>query len=84
MQDETMYFEFVISVDGLRMDPKKVKAILKWPTPENVSEVRSFHGFSSFYRKFIRNFSSVCNAMTKTMRGDKKEFEWTHGVVLRL
>ena len=52
---------------------------MEWPTPKNVGEVRSFHGLASFYRNFIRNFSSICNAMTKTMRGDKKEFKWTHG-----
>ncbi|MDF3686360.1 ribonuclease H family protein [Enterobacter hormaechei] len=34
---------------------------------------------ASFYRKFIKNFSVVCNAMIETMRGDKKEFKWTHG-----
>ena len=67
-----MYLGFVISADGLKMDPEKVKAILEWPTPENVGEVRSFHGLASFYKKIIKNFSVVCNAMTKTMRGDKK------------
>ena len=75
MQEEIVYLGFVISTDGLKMDPEKVKAILEWPTPENVSEVRSFHGLASFYRKFIKNFSVVCNAMTKIMRGDKKEFK---------
>ena len=79
MQEEIVYLEFVISADGLKMDPQKVKEILEWPTPENVGEVRSFHGLASFYRKFIRNFSSICNAMTETMRGDKKELKWTHG-----
>ena len=72
MQEEMVYLGFIISVDGLRMDPEKVKAILESPTPENVSEVRSFHILASFYRKFIKNFSIVCNAMTETMRGDKK------------
>ena len=67
---------FVISVDGLKMDLERVRAILEWPTLKNVGEVRSFHGLTSFYRKFIRNFSSICNAMTKTMRGDKKKFKW--------
>ena len=80
MQEEIVYLGFVILVDGLKMDPEKVKVILEWPTLENVSEVRSFHGLTSFYRKFIKNSSVVCNAMTKTMRGDKKEFKWTHGV----
>ena len=32
-----------------------------------------------FYRKFIKNFSVVCNAMNETMMGDKKEFKSTHG-----
>ena len=75
MQEEIVYLGFVISANGLKMDPEKVKAILEWTTPENVGEVRSFHGLASFYRKFINYFSSVCNAMTETMREDKKEFK---------
>ena len=70
---------FVILADGLKMDPEKVKAILEWPTPENVGEIRSFHGLACFYRKFIKNSNVVCNAITETIRGDKKEFKWTHG-----
>ena len=37
-----------------------------------MGEVRSFHGLASFYRKFIKNFSFVCNAITETIRGDKR------------
>jgi hypothetical protein len=48
----------------LKMDSQKVKAILEWPTPENVGEVRSFHCLDSFYRNFIKNFSDVGNSMT--------------------
>ena len=80
MQEEIVYLGLVISAYGLTMDPKKIKEILEWPTTKNVGEVRSFHGLASFYRKFIKNFSYVCNAMTETMRGDKKEFKWTYGV----
>ena len=74
-----VYLGFVILANGLEMDLKKVKTILEWPTPENLGEVRLFHGLASFNRNFIKNFSYVCNAMTETMRGDKKEFKWTHG-----
>ena len=79
MQEEIVYLGYVISAEGFKMDLEKVKEILEWPTPKNVGEVRSFHGLASFYKKFIRNFSSICNAMTEIMRGDKKEFKWTHG-----
>ena len=48
MQEEIVYLGFVISADGLKMDPKKVKSILEWPTPKNQSEVRSFHGWLVF------------------------------------
>ena len=67
---------FVVLVEGLKMDPEKVKAILEWPTSRSAIEVRSFHGLASFYRKFIRSFSSICGPLTKTMRGDRKEFKW--------
>ena len=59
------------------MDPEKVKAILEWPTPRFATKVRSFHSLVSFYRNFIRNFSSICALLTETMRGDRKEFKWT-------
>ena len=39
MQEEIVYLGFVISVDDSRMDREKVKAILEWPTLENVGEV---------------------------------------------
>ena len=44
-----------------------------------MGEVRSFHGLASFYKNFIRNFSFFCNAMTMTIRGDKKDFKWNCG-----
>ena len=70
---------FLISKEGLKMDPEKVKAILEWPTPRSATKIRSFHGLASFYRKFIRGFSSICGPLTKKMRGDRKDFNWTIG-----
>ena len=77
VKKELVYLGFVISVEGLKMDIEKVKAILEWPTPRSVTKVRSLHGLAIFYRKFIKGFSGICGPLTKIMRGDRKEFRWT-------
>lgn len=79
VKKELVCLGFVVSTEGLKMDPKKVKAILEWPTPRTTTEVRSFHGLASFYRNFIKKFSSICPPLTETMRGDRKEFKWSTG-----
>ena len=59
------------------MDPKKVQAIIDWPSLRNIFEVRSFHGLASIYRKFINNFSIICASIVKTIKKDRKPFQWT-------
>ena len=72
-----VYLGFVVSLEGLKMDPEKVRVILEWPSLRSATEVRSFHGLVSFYRKFIKNFSGICAPLTETIKGDRKEFNWT-------
>ena len=58
------------------MDPEKVKAIKKWPSSKNIFELRSFHGLTSFYMKFIRNFSGILAPMMDTVKKRHKYFHW--------
>jgi hypothetical protein len=38
----------IVSEKGIEMDPKKVKAIIGWETPQTLIDLRSFLGFSNF------------------------------------
>ena len=47
------YLGHIISNKGIETDPSKIEAIRKWPVPKTVHDVRSFLGFTNYYRKFI-------------------------------
>ena len=59
------------------MDLDKVQAIVDWPSPQSVFEVRSFQGLVGFYRKFIKSFSDICFKIIETIRKHKQPFKWT-------
>jgi hypothetical protein len=45
-----------------------VKAIKEWPTPKSITKVRSFHGLASFYRQFVKNFSTLATPLTEIVK----------------
>lgn len=65
---------FVVSNQGLMVDPAKIETISHWPEPQLVIEIRSFLGLFAFYRWFIKGFSTIAAPMTDYI--SKDEFNW--------
>ena len=75
-KDSMTFVGYMVSKEGIGMDPSKVAAILDWPTPKNIKEVQSFLGFANFYRKFILHYSTLTTPLTSLTRKGVK-FSWS-------
>jgi hypothetical protein len=73
--DKLVFLGFVVSKRGIEVDEEKVKAIQEWPMPTTISQVRSFHGLASFYRRFVRDFSSLAAPLTEVIKKNVP-FKW--------
>lgn len=62
---ETKYLGVIITTEGVKMDPEKVRTILEWETPTCVQEAKSFVGFAGFYRRFIDGFSRLTKPLSE-------------------
>ncbi|KAK8543626.1 hypothetical protein V6N13_076426 [Hibiscus sabdariffa] len=74
--NEVIFLGHIVSAEGIRVDPKKIEAIMGWKQPKNVSEVRSFLGLAGYYRRFVEGFSIIAAPLTKLLRKDVP-FSWT-------
>ena len=69
------FLGYIVSVEGIRVDPAKIEAIVSWKLPRNVIKVRSFLGLAGYYRRFIKEFSVIVSSLTKLLRKGVK-FVW--------
>jgi DNA-binding transcriptional regulator PaaX len=66
----------VVSLEGIVVDPRKVKEVLDWKPPTTVSEVWSFRGLASYYRRFIPNFSKITKPVIELLKKENK-YVWS-------
>ncbi len=70
------FLGYIVSVEGMRMDPDRVQAVVDWPTPDSRKALQRFLGFANFYRRFIRSFSQLAAPLT-ALTSIKTPFRWS-------
>ena len=76
------YLGYIVSSKGIETDPRKVKAVKNWTVPKTVTDVRSFLGFTNYYRRFIWGYAKVAKPLNTLVSGNnanckKALIEWT-------
>eukprot|EP00731_Ephydatia_muelleri_P022056 Em0014g647a len=71
------------ATDGVEPDPAKIQAVIDYPVPTNVKELRQFWGLANYYRRFVQDYSRIASALFKlTQKTVHQSFNWTEQCTL--
>jgi len=75
LTDSVEFLGHHIGAKGLSVSPDKIEAVRSWPPPKNETEVRSFLGLANFYRRFVKDYSSIALPLSELTKHEVK-FVW--------
>ncbi len=67
-QTSVTFLGHIISADGVKPNPEKVKSIVDFPSPKNADEIKVVLGMFGYYRKYIKNYGDVAHPMVKLLK----------------
>jgi len=70
-----IFLEFLMSIKKLKMNSRKMQAVVDWSTFNNLTQMQFFIDFCNFYQRFIKNFSKIVHSMIQLIQ-KKIIFEW--------
>ena len=77
MQHELRFLGHIVSSNGTRMDPKKIKAVLDWPVPTNTKQLQQFLGLCNYFRRYIKDYATIASPLSRIQNTKGK---WPNGL----